>query len=145
LLETARGKQDDAAICALFGSSAGSQTATVTRLLVRDAHMTAEWRERFQLSRKEGGEFMEEKAEVTIPRGGDMRHGPGPRFIERIPAGVRFEFDLVLRIFDEDDEKEFISLIEESIQLLHNDALGGSGSRGYGQVLITGTGWNPAA
>ena len=36
-------------------------------------------------------------------------------------------------VFD-DDEQELMSLFEKGVRLLENDYLGGSGSRGYGQI-----------
>lgn len=60
-----------------------------------------------------------------------------PRFIERVVAGVKFDFSISLKLFDEDDEKEFERILLRGIALLERDALGASGSRGYGKVCFT--------
>ena len=41
---------------------------------------------------------------------------------------------MILNIWDDDSEKELKEMLEEGIRLIENDYLGGSGSRGYGQV-----------
>ena len=74
-----------------------------------------------------------------------------PRQIERVPAGVKFDFSLKLKIFDEqnhpfdDDESELKDMIDKGIKLLENDYLGGSGSRGYGRVKFIDLRWSNEA
>ena len=60
-----------------------------------------------------------------------------PRQTERIPAGVKFDVEFVLNIWDDDDENDMKALLNEGIKALENDYLGGSGSRGYGQVRFS--------
>jgi len=50
--------------------------------------------------------------------------------------GVVFEGEIVLRLFEEDNEEDLKNLIKEGFELLENDCLGGSGSRGYGKVKL---------
>lgn len=57
-----------------------------------------------------------------------------PRQIERVPAGVKFDFDIRIKILEEDSEEELISMVKDGLDLVANDYLGGSGSRGYGRV-----------
>jgi len=81
-----------------------------------------------------GLSYYEIKSENVINRvTGTAEH---PRHIERVISGLKFEFKLSLKIFDDDDENYFISLIKEGIDLLNKDSLGGYGSRGYGKVEI---------
>ena len=74
-----------------------------------------------------------------------------PRQIERVPAGVKFDFSLKLKIFDEqnhpfdDDENELKDMSDKGIKLLENDYLGGSGSRGYGRVKFIDLRWSNEA
>lgn len=56
-----------------------------------------------------------------------------PRQIERVPAGSRFIFELILNIFDEMDVNS-LNILLTAIKLLQDDYIGGSGSRGYGQI-----------
>ena len=57
-----------------------------------------------------------------------------PRQTERVPAGAIFNAEFIINVWDDDDEKELIAMFEKGIRLLENDYLGGSGSRGYGQI-----------
>jgi CRISPR-associated protein Csm3 len=57
-----------------------------------------------------------------------------PRFTERVPAGARFRFTAMLKCMEGDDDLE--SLLLQGLKLLQLDALGGSGSRGYGKVIF---------
>ena len=72
-------------------------------------------------------------------------------FINRVPAGVKCDFSLKLKIFDEqnhpfdDDENELKDMIDKGIKLLENDYLGGSGSRGYGRVKFIDLRWSNEA
>jgi len=57
-----------------------------------------------------------------------------PRQTERVPAGVKFDFDIRVKILEEDNEAELMAMVKDGLNLVENDYLGGSGSRGYGRV-----------
>lgn len=57
-----------------------------------------------------------------------------PRQTERVPAGVKFEFDIRIKVLDEDDEVKLVDMVKQGFELIESDYLGGSGSRGYGRV-----------
>ena len=121
-------------ICTVFGV-AGSDNHSLgpTRVLVRDAFLTEDSKEKLrELRREKGMLFAEEKWENQIDRlKGTARH---PRSIERVPAGVEFNFEIALRIFEGDREEEIVGRVVEGLRLITQDALGGMGSRGYGKV-----------
>lgn len=78
--------------------------------------------------------YTEGKWENVIDRvKGTAEH---PRQTERIPAGVSFDVEFVINVWDNDDEHALMNLLEKGINALENDYLGGSGSRGYGQILF---------
>ncbi len=86
----------------------------------------------------EKGIVTEEKTEVAIDRVKGTVGGSGPRRMERVPAGAKFNFEITYRIYDmedsgEQDEKN-LDLLLMGMKLLEYDALGGSGSRGYGRI-----------
>ncbi len=66
----------------------------------------------------------------------DRRRGTAsnPRQTERVPAGVFFDFDIRIKVLEEDDETKLIEMVKKGLDLVANDYLGGSGSRGYGRV-----------
>lgn len=115
--------------CTIFGTSAAEKGPELgpTRLIVRDAQLNSEWRERFQNSQLQ----MEVKYENTIDRvKGTAEH---PRPLERIPSGVCFDFNLSFKVYDGDDPK-LLDEVFYGLRLLELDALGGNSSRGCGQI-----------
>jgi CRISPR-associated protein Csm3 len=118
-------------IVTLFGESAGSgdsENTKITRVIFRDTFLTKESRKLY-LEGKIA--LSEEKAENTINR---VSVTANPRFMERVPAGVEFDFEVVLREFEEDQNIALKETLELGLLLLQNDALGGGGSRGNGKI-----------
>lgn len=110
-----------------------------TRLMVRDAMVLSEWRNDVL---EAGRELTDIKTEVVIDRiAGKAMDGVGARQTERVPPGARFGFDAAFRVYELNEDKgerdlECLAWFIQSIDLLEQDALGGSGSRGYGQVIF---------
>lgn len=105
---------------------------------MRDAHLESDWAESI---REQGLAFTEEKMEVSIDRIKGRAKDGGLRRTERVPAGARFELELIFKVFDTDDggktDMDGLNRVLEALKLLERDALGGSGSRGYGRVRFT--------
>jgi len=57
-----------------------------------------------------------------------------PRFIERVPSGTVFNFSLNMKITSTDDKEELQEMLLKGLKLLEMDAIGSSGSRGYGKI-----------
>jgi CRISPR-associated protein Csm3 len=57
-----------------------------------------------------------------------------PRFMERVPADAEFSFTVSLKKLDIDQDDALEDLLLMGLKLLSLDALGGSGSRGYGRI-----------
>jgi CRISPR-associated protein Csm3 len=129
---------DCRAILKLFGSSGAEEDSTgsigPTRLLFSDCYLDEEWKKtasdrRYMLT--------EEKAETAIDRiTGTAKRG-SLRQTERVLEGTVFSFLLTCRILKGDDEDIFKQYVLDGLKLLELDALGGSGSRGYGRVKFT--------
>ncbi|GBE34640.1 RAMP superfamily protein [bacterium BMS3Bbin06] len=124
-------------ICRVFGTTAGDARIGPTRLIVRDAHLTEDSiRKLKEMQEKTGLAFAENKTENSINR---LTAKANPRTQERVPADTEFEFEMVYRMFDLKDDggktdDELYKIVEEGIELIQMDALGGSVSRGYGKV-----------
>jgi CRISPR-associated protein Csm3 len=104
----------------------GKLLAPHTRLLVRDCYLTE--------NNAMGVELLEDKAENFIIRTtGEAK----PRHIERVVAGTKFRLRMIMDIYEYDDVKKLCETLHLGIMLLNNDYLGGSGSRGYGEVGIS--------
>ncbi len=111
-----------------------------TRILFRDARLTDDSKRVLAGKTSEGMNYAEIKTENIINRATGVATSGGLRTQERVPAGSEFEFNIVLRIFEGDDEEGIEQFIEEGIKLLQNESLGSSGSRGYGEIKISPNG-----
>lgn len=119
----------------IFGNALKEWRGGPTRLIVRDCPLTKEDRDRY---REAPERFFEEKTEVLIDRIAGKAHEVGPRQTERVPAGVEFDFALVFRLYDTGDggarDLDCLNWTLLGLWLLEQDAIGGSGSRGYGRI-----------
>ena len=85
---------------------------------------------------KKGTTFhLEDKAENWIIKAtGEAK----PRHMERVAKGAIFILDIIIDIYrnekDNVSEQELLNLLKSGLNLLTYDYLGGSGSRGYGQI-----------
>lgn len=112
----------------LFGFS---QTNQPSKIIVRDSMLTQKSVEMLKAAELDMP-YTEGKWENVIHRvNGTAEH---PRQTERIPAGVSFDVEFVINVWDDDNENDLINLLKKGINALENDYLGGSGSRGYGQI-----------
>lgn len=121
------------AIIKLFGTSGAEEEELAkygpSRLSFSDCMLTESCRER---AKKGEIVLTEIKSENSINR--IKGTAENPRFTERVPAGVEFSFHITMKVFDGDDDEELEKKLLEGLKLLEYDALGGSGSRGYGRV-----------
>jgi CRISPR-associated protein Csm3 len=119
-------------ILKIFGSSGADADDSFnlgpTRVSFADCYLDEQWKKRAQENR---WQLTEIKSENKIDRiKGTAEH---PRFIERVPEGTEFRFKLTFKILDDSDNDLFKYLLR-GLKLLEMDALGGSGSRGYGRI-----------
>lgn len=103
-----------------------------SKIIVRDAMLSDDSKKMLLDCDNLDMPYTENKFENVIDRvKGVAQH---PRQTERVPAGAEFCAEFIINIWDDDDEQELMALFEKGIRLLENDYLGGSGSRGYGQI-----------
>ncbi len=126
-------------ICNIYGISAGGSSSSAeienwpTRLVVRDIPLTPESVQQLSLA-KTSLPFTEVKTEVAIDR---VTSQANPRDIERVPAGAVFgPMELVFSIYDARQDVKWLSVLLDSMDLLQDDYLGGSGSRGGGKIVF---------
>lgn len=140
LLELSEGKTDGSPssrdkysgpIPIVFGDL--SKNGDITRILFRDAFLSEESKKRLQ---EKSILPTEEKNENSIDRLKGIAKDGSLRRTERAIPGLTFDFSIALRLLDGDDEQQFCDLIAKGFKLLEADALGGSGSRGYGKVAF---------
>ena len=135
LKEVSKNPEEVKNILRLFGISGDTKNSEqevaeigVSRLAFWDCALDAEWEKSI---RNDNQLLTEAKNENTIDR--ITSTAGNPRQTERVPAGAKFNFKLMLRQF-EGDKPELLALVLKGLKLLEMDSLGGSGSRGYGKV-----------
>ncbi|WP_457608171.1 type III-A CRISPR-associated RAMP protein Csm3 [Nitratifractor sp.] len=107
----------------LFGDPNPESPYGITRISVGDCRLSPD---------SEGMVLSEAKYENMIDRQkGTAQH---PRQTERVPAGVRFVYDIRVKVLEGDDEEALKALVSKGLELVEADYLGGNGSRGYGRV-----------
>ena len=137
LLEQAAGAPKvglDEKVNNLFGiteSKANNTSNQPSKIIVRDAMLTEDSKLYLLGCDNLDMPYTENKYENTIDR---VTAKANPRNMERVPAGAIFNAEFIINVWDNDDENELIAMFEKGIRLLENDYLGGSGSRGYGQI-----------
>ncbi|HOG11257.1 MAG TPA: type III-A CRISPR-associated RAMP protein Csm3 [Smithella sp.] len=121
-------------ILKIFGSS-GADSGEMTdlgptRVSFADCPMNATWKKK---ARDNRWDYFEVKSENSINRiEGTARN---PRFTERVVEGAEFDFAVTLKLLDE-KESDLFEYLLDGLKLLEMDALGGSGSRGYGRIAF---------
>ena len=101
-----------------------------SRLIIRDSHLHPD--SATQLKQVDTGLFMTEwKFENNIDR---VTAAANPRQLERVPAGSKFNFELVYTVENAEQAVKDLENIAIALAFLEDDALGGNGSRGYGKV-----------
>ncbi len=129
--------QKNCMICCLFGAHSNPNAASApTRIIVRDSELTENSREKILEMPVERGGYLELKAENLIKR--DKGTAESPRFIERVPAGMEFRLEILVQVFEGDEEDQLKNTVEKALDMVELSYLGGSGSRGYGQVKFEG-------
>lgn len=135
--------EPDCPVCRIFGSGNTNQKEDQkkarlrgpTRLIIRDAELTGDYKQKF----KDGRPLLEDKIENGLNR---ITAEANPRHIERVVPGVEFDFELVYRVINinddngKKDEDFFNTVVLEGLRLLQNDYLGGGGSRGNGRIAF---------
>ena len=136
----------DDVITRIFGTAAGMKDSEgnkenrmgPTRIIVRDARPDDKTVEMMKnLQQEQGLPYVEVKTEVTINR---ITSKPpfGPRQMERVPVGSKFNFEIVYAVYEVAGTKvKDIDLLDKvfmALRLVEDSTLGGSGSRGSGQV-----------
>jgi len=123
--------QDPCLICKIFGLPAEHPKATSPRVVIRDSELKNP--DILEKSKFTDMPYTEVKTEVVIDR---ISSKATPRNFERVPAGAIFNLEIVLNIYEGDNEREMIDEIFKGLRLVQDDYLGGSGTRGYGKVKI---------
>ena len=133
-------------VCQVFGVAPQRDmrgNTLPTRLIVRDTFLTRDSYAKLDKADMDT-DFTEIKTEVAIDR---ITSAATPRTQERVPAGVSFgPFQIVHSLYTQKEEGDtseqlqnelqYFSIVLAGMELLQDDYLGGSGSRGSGQIAF---------
>ena len=133
--------EESCLVCRVFGphpksGREPSHTLGPTRIIVRDAPLDEESRQKLEPLLERGIDYAEVKRENIINRATGVAANQGPRTQERVPAGTKFDLTIHLRIFEGDEEEKLVDFVRQGLDLLESEYLGGSGTRGYGWVSV---------
>ncbi len=119
-------------VCRLFGSTGPGEGNKnfPARIKIRDLALA----NADELKKMDTGLlYTEWKFENSIDR---VTSAANPRNLERVPRGAKFKLSIVYDVEDIATLEQDLENLRLAIRLLHDDSLGGHGSRGYGQVKI---------
>ncbi len=120
-------------VCHVFGVPGEVDATGPTLLVVRDVALTDASATAMEKA-KPDLPFAELKTEVAIDR---VTSAATPRTLERVPAGAVFgPAELVFSLYSQADYAR-LKVVIDALQLVEDDYLGGSGSRGSGKVKFT--------
>lgn len=129
-------------VCRLFGCGDVRNASEPTRLIFRDCLMLESSIKELEPLLSEGVFYSEVKAEVTMDRTSGKVGQAGPRSMDRIAAGTRLGVSVTIRVLEGDKEDEMKEALAHALRLLEAEGLGGSVSRGYGQVKFEDMKWD---
>lgn len=120
-------------VCHVFGVPGEVEATGPALLVVRDVNLDQKSAAELDKA-KSDLPYAELKTEVTIDR---VTSAATPRTLERVPAGAVFgPAEMVFGVYDKADIDRFEHVVN-ALQLVEDDYLGGSGSRGSGKVEFT--------
>ena len=133
-------------VCKLFGSGKTESTNEPTRLIFRDCPLTPDSAEVLENAARTSGVFFAEvkpgirmnRATNTVAKGAFFN-------FERVPEGIEFNFELVLRLYgDLDNERsraDYRKAVAHGLRLIEKEGVGGKISAGYGKVRFDDMKW----
>jgi len=122
-------------VCKLFGVHQAKNIQEPVRMRIEDLYPTEDTIDLWEHVLDSG--YTEMKTENMIHRIRGVAENP--RHTERVIAGSVFEGWITIRLFEKDfvePYQNYLSLLKKAFEMLEDDYLGGSGSRGYGRVKI---------
>lgn len=137
-LETSMGRADvcnckskECIICTLFGCMANSkspQACGKTRIIVKDCNLAEEF--------TNNPNVLVQVSATAIDRASGVAKTGALRTIEAVEKGVKFNFEVNIRVYEGDNEKLLSDTVDECLERIRTEGLGAKTSSGLGQVDI---------
>ena len=126
-------------ICLIFGAHKYQNKevpippSAPTRIVVRDAHLSAASMKTLADRRAGSQPILEIKTENTVNRRGGA--AKNPRTGERVLRDTVFDGEIILHIYEGDDAADLTKHVRHGLGIIQEaSSIGASGSRGYGKV-----------
>lgn len=119
----------DCIICKLFGAHMNTKSEAGTpRVIFKDMYLTEEFAS-LPVDR-----LFETKNETMVDRRTHTASASSLRNRERVAKGVKFGYEILVQIYDGDNEKELLDTLKRGLELIEETGLGGKTTGGYGRV-----------
>jgi len=126
-------REDNLLLNVFGGTAGGNGRKGPTRIIVKDSFLIEESEQKLENLREKTGTDTELKMENSINR---LTSEAKPRNLERVPRDLEFHFEMIYKILSVDKKEEIEKIILEGLKLLEIEGIGGSVSRGSGQIEI---------
>lgn len=119
----------DCIICTLFGAHMNTRSEAGTpRVIFKDMYMTEDFRN------LPVEKIFETKNETMVDRKTHTASNSSLRNRERVAKGVKFEYEILVQVYEGDNEKKMLETLKRGLELVEETGLGGKTTGGYGRV-----------
>lgn len=102
--------------------------AGTPRVIFKDMYMTEDFRN------LPVEKIFETKNETMVDRKTHTASNSSLRNRERVAKGVKFEYEILVQVYDGDNEKKMLETLKRGLELVEETGLGGKTTGGYGRV-----------
>ena len=126
-----KGSETDLLLNVFGGTADGNGRKGPTRITVKDSFLIQKSEERLKEMKERTGTDTEFKMENNINR---LTSYTIPRNLERVPRNLLFDMEINFKVLNMDNKNEIEKIIKAGLKLVEIEGLGGSVSRGSGQI-----------
>lgn len=126
-----KGSENDLLLNVFGGTAGGNGRKGPTRVTVKDCFLIKKSEEKIKEMKERTGTDTEFKMENNIDR---LTSNTVPRNLERVPRNLVFNMEINFKVLSIDNKNEIEKMIKEGLKLVEIEGLGGSVSRGSGQI-----------
>ena len=126
-----KGSENDLLLNVFGGTAGGNGRKGPTRVTVKDCFLIKKSEEKIKEMKERTGTDTEFKMENNIDR---LTSHAVPRNLERVPRNLVFNMEINFKVLSKDNKNEIEKMIIEGLKLVEIEGLGGSVSRGSGQI-----------
>lgn len=123
--------ENDLLLNVFGGTAGGNGRKGPTRITVKDIFLSIDSEKEVKKMKERTGTDTELKIENSINR---LDSSANPRNLERVPRNLIFDLKINFKVLSMDNKNEIEKMIKEGLKLVELEGLGGSVSRGSGQI-----------